>query len=61
MTATVDGNTSEAPNEHHVIGACPLDCPDGCSWIVTVRDDVPVKMRGNPKHPVTDGGLCKKV
>ena len=61
MTATVDGSTSEATNEHHVIGACPLDCPDGCSWIVTVRDDVPVKMRGNPNHPVTDGGLCKKV
>jgi len=47
--------------ERHVVGACPLDCPDGCSWIVTVRDDVPVKLRGNPKHPFTAGGLCKKV
>ncbi|MEM7095929.1 MAG: molybdopterin-dependent oxidoreductase [Actinomycetota bacterium] len=55
MTATVE------PHERHVVGACPLDCPDGCSWVVTVRDDVPVKLRGNPKHPFTDGGLCRKV
>ncbi|NNE95442.1 MAG: molybdopterin-dependent oxidoreductase [Acidimicrobiales bacterium] len=45
-----------------VIGACPLDCPDGCSWIVTVDDDGhATKLRGNPDHPFTDGGLCKKV
>jgi len=44
-----------------IVGACPLDCPDGCSWIVTVEDDVPVKLRGNPDHPFTAGGLCKKV
>ena len=45
-----------------VIGACPLDCPDGCSWIVTVDDHgKAVKLRGNPDHPFTDGGLCKKV
>ena len=28
---------------------------------MTVRDDVPVKLRGNPDHPFTDGGLCRKV
>ena len=45
-----------------VIGACPLDCPDACSWVVTVDDDdVPVKLRGNPDHPFTRGGLCVKV
>ncbi len=45
-----------------VVGACPLDCPDGCSWIVTVDDhECAVKLRGNPDHPFTDGGLCKKV
>lgn len=21
-----------------VIGACPLDCPDTCSWVATVDD-----------------------
>ncbi len=48
-----------------VFGSCPLDCPDGCSWLVTVEDgpDGPVatKLRGNPDHPFTAGSLCKKV
>ena len=28
---------------HQVLGACPLDCPDTCSWIVTVEDGRAVK------------------
>jgi anaerobic selenocysteine-containing dehydrogenase len=45
-----------------VIGACPLDCPDACSWVVTVDDaGTAVKLRGNPDHPHTRGGLCVKV
>lgn len=47
--------------EHTVAGACPLDCPDGCSWLVTVRDGVAVKLRGNRDHPFTHGTLCVKV
>lgn len=46
----------------HVVGACPLDCPDACSWVVTVDDDGrAVKLRGNRDHPFTRGGLCVKV
>ncbi|MCX6542483.1 MAG: molybdopterin-dependent oxidoreductase, partial [Actinobacteria bacterium] len=45
-----------------VIGACPLDCPDACSWVVTVNDNgQAVKLRGNADHPHTRGGLCVKV
>ncbi|WP_131742416.1 molybdopterin-containing oxidoreductase family protein [Actinomadura roseirufa] len=44
-----------------VLGACPLDCPDGCSWVVTVRDGKAVGLRGNPDHPYTRGALCTKV
>ncbi|MEL6984884.1 MAG: molybdopterin-dependent oxidoreductase, partial [Actinomycetota bacterium] len=44
-----------------VLGACPLDCPDGCSWLVTVEDGRATRLRGNPDHPFTQGGLCKKV
>lgn len=44
-----------------VLGACPLDCPDACSWEVTVEDGRAVRMRGNPAHPVTRGALCVKV
>ncbi|MEW9528639.1 molybdopterin-dependent oxidoreductase [Microbispora sp. NPDC049125] len=44
-----------------VLGACPLDCPDGCSWTVTVRDGEAVALRGNRDHPYTRGALCVKV
>ena len=47
--------------ERDVPGACPLDCPDGCSWIVTVRDGEAVRLRGTPDHPFTRGALCNKV
>lgn len=47
--------------ELRVLGACPLDCPDGCSWVVTVEDGKAVKLRGNPDHPYTRGALCVKV
>ncbi|WP_280333145.1 molybdopterin-containing oxidoreductase family protein [Nocardia wallacei] len=44
-----------------VLGACPLDCPDACSWVVTVEDGRAVGLRGNREHPVTRGALCVKV
>jgi anaerobic selenocysteine-containing dehydrogenase len=44
-----------------VFGACPLDCPDGCSWVVTVEDGRAVRLRGNREHPYTAGALCAKV
>ena len=43
------------------LGACPHDCPDTCSMIVTVDDGRVTKVRGNPDHPFTQGGLCVKV
>src|SRR4051812_37112261 len=44
-----------------VFGACPLDCPDGCSWVVTVEDGVATRLRGTREHPYTAGALCAKV
>ncbi len=44
-----------------VRAACPHDCPDTCAMLVTVRDGVAVKVRGDPTHPFTDGTLCTKV
>jgi anaerobic selenocysteine-containing dehydrogenase len=46
---------------HEVIGACALDCPDACSWVVTVEAGRAVRLRGNEAHPFTRGGLCAKV
>jgi len=44
-----------------VRGACALDCPDTCSWIVTVKDGEATGLRGDPHHPFTRGSLCNKV
>ena len=44
-----------------VRGACALDCPDTCSWIVTVKDGEAIALRGDPEHPFTRGSLCNKV
>ena len=45
----------------HVRGACPLDCPDTCAWIVTVKGREATALRGDPHHPYTRGSLCNKV
>ncbi len=44
-----------------VLGACPHDCPDGCSMVITVDGGKVTKVRGNPDHSFTRGGLCVKV
>jgi anaerobic selenocysteine-containing dehydrogenase len=40
---------------------CALDCPDACSILVTVEDNLATRLRGNPAHPITRGFLCGKV
>lgn len=44
-----------------VRGACPLDCPDTCSWLVTVDGGRAIDLRGDREHPITRGALCGKV
>ena len=44
-----------------VPGACPLDCPDTCSWVVTVEHGEATALRGDRRHPYTRGALCAKV
>ncbi|MBW4546935.1 MAG: molybdopterin oxidoreductase family protein [Symplocastrum torsivum CPER-KK1] len=49
-------------NEKSVVyGACPHDCPDTCSMLVTVEKGRAVKVEGHPDHPYTRGTLCGKV
>ena len=33
-------------------------CPAGCGVLVKVRDGRPIKLEGNPDHPLSRGGLC---
>lgn len=40
---------------------CALDCPDCCSLLINVENDVGSKLRGHPEHPITRGFLCGKV
>jgi anaerobic selenocysteine-containing dehydrogenase len=44
-----------------VHSACPHDCPDACSVLVTIQDGRATRIEGNPDHPVTRGFLCGKV
>jgi anaerobic selenocysteine-containing dehydrogenase len=44
-----------------VRGACALDCPDTCSWVVTVEDGRAIRLEGDAEHPFTRGVLCAKV
>ncbi|MSP68133.1 MAG: molybdopterin oxidoreductase family protein [Alphaproteobacteria bacterium] len=46
---------------HTVHGACPLDCPDTCSWQVTVENGQAVALHGTRDHPFTRGNLCVKL
>jgi anaerobic selenocysteine-containing dehydrogenase len=50
-----------ASGDSLIRGACALDCPDTCSWIVTVKGGEAVSLRGDPEHPFTRGSLCNKV
>jgi anaerobic selenocysteine-containing dehydrogenase len=54
---------SEQTNQ--ILGACPHDCPDTCSFVTTVQTtatgSVALKVQGNPDHPHTGGVLCAKV
>lgn len=44
---------------HH--GGCPHDCPDTCSMVFEVEDGKLTGVKGNPDHPMTNGGLCVKL
>ena len=40
---------------------CPLDCPDTCSFTVTVEAGEVRKVRGSTANPLTNGVVCNKV
>lgn len=40
---------------------CPLDCPDSCGIIATVKDGKVISLAGDKHHPVTQGVICRKV
>jgi molybdopterin-containing oxidoreductase family iron-sulfur binding subunit len=36
------------------------ECPAGCGMLVKAREGRAIKVEGNPKHPVNQGGLCAR-
>ncbi len=40
---------------------CPLDCPDTCSFTVTVEEGRITRVRGSQANPFTHGAICSKV
>ena len=44
---------TKSTTQRRVRGACPVDCPDTCSWIVTVEGGRAVKLEGDRDHPYT--------
>lgn len=56
-----DHNSASVDQTYKVVGACPLDCPDACSWTVQVDNGTAVKLEGRRDHPFTHGTLCVKV
>lgn len=54
-------NGESGTDRQIVRGACPHDCPDTCSFFVTVENGRAVKIEGAKDHPTTDGFLCTKV
>lgn len=56
--------THESPlpmNPSRVTTACTLDCPDGCSLILSRDAAGNVRVEGNPAHPFTEGFTCRKI
>ncbi len=44
-----------------VRGACYHDCPDRCSWQVTVADNKVIEFKASTDNPFTAGKLCDKM
>jgi Fe-S-cluster-containing dehydrogenase component len=42
---------------YHYASTCG-GCSAGCGLLVTNRDGRPIKLEGNPEHPLSRGGLC---
>jgi anaerobic selenocysteine-containing dehydrogenase len=50
-----------APPESHVETACPLDCPDACTIVVTLRGGRITRIEGSAANEITDSYICAKV
>lgn len=40
--------------------ACPLNCPDSCSFLVSYSKEGGLQVQGEKEHPITQGFVCSK-
>lgn len=46
------------PGKAYWYASTSHSCPSGCGIFVKNRDGRPIKIEGNPEHPVSQGGVC---
>ena len=59
----VDFNPKSYKNEENIeyhYLTCPRNCRDACSMIAEIKDGKMVSIKGDPKHPLTQGTVCVK-
>ena len=61
LVSLITASCSDANRAKTVNGACCLDCPDSCSWQVTVANNQVTEFRAASEHPFTAGKLCDKM
>ncbi|MEZ4903009.1 MAG: molybdopterin-dependent oxidoreductase [Spirosomataceae bacterium] len=61
LTPLLASSCSEANASKTVNGACCLDCPDSCSWQVTVNNNQVTEFKAPAEHPFIAGKLCDKM
>ena len=62
LSTTMVGQWACHPErDKRTFGACHHDCPDCCSWEVTVNNDRVTKFQASTSNPFTAGKLCNKM
>ncbi|HPR64495.1 MAG TPA: 4Fe-4S dicluster domain-containing protein [Thermoanaerobaculia bacterium] len=46
------------PGEPYYVRSTCTECPAACGMVVKLREGNPVKLEGNPDHPLNRGALC---
>ena len=53
------GSNQQTPPDAWVVHSTTCtECPAGCGVLVKGREGHPVKLEGDPEHPISGGGLC---
>ena len=61
LSLSMNSSCSKSIVNKTVNGACCLDCPDSCSWTVTVKNDKITDFSASKSNPYTAGKLCDKM